>query len=279
MVVAHLLAGLFAVSLTATTVMFILAWYDHVNFRATPDDPAWREGASFLPTVKAVLFESAAMFVCLAAYPLHFYYDRRPRAARPDGGDPVLFVHGWGMGSHVFLVIRRLLRRMGRNNLYAVTWRPYLGNTRKLARQVADRIDEIAEQTGGRKVTLITHSMGGVLARYALKNLGAAGKVDKVVTLGGPHMGSRVAVLCPWGKNTLQMTYDSSFVKELAQGGLTPGGARYVSIWSGFDNAVLPPASSDLGEGAKNIVVPYHGHMSLLMSPKVLRLVKKEMQD
>lgn len=278
MILLGLLACLFALSLIASSVLFVLAWYDRVNFREVADEAGWRKGIRPGAIIKGVLFESAAMFFCLLAYPLHFAYDRPPKRGAGKGR-PVLFIHGWGMGSHVFFFIRRMLKKRGRTRLYSLTWRPYLGDCRGLAGQVADKIDEVLAATGSEKVTLITHSMGGVLARYALKNLGAAGKVDKVITLGGPHMGSRVAVLCPVGKNTLQMTYDSRFVRELAEGGLCPGGARYVSVWSGFDNSVLPPESSDLGEEAKNIKVPFHGHIALLMSRQVLAIVKQEAQE
>ncbi len=142
---------------------------------------------------------------------------------------------------------------------------------------MADKIDAVLLETGAPQLICITHSMGGVLTRYAIKNLGADGKVKKVITLGGPHMGSRIAVFAPFGRNTLQMTYQSQFVKELAKGGMTPGSAEYVSIWSDFDNMVLPPHSSDLGKGAKNLKVPFHGHVYLVYSPQVLKLIEEEL--
>jgi triacylglycerol lipase len=121
--------------------------------------------------------------------------------------------------------------------------------------------------------------MGGVLTRYAIKNAGAKGKVKKLITLGSPHMGSRVAAFVPMGKNTLQMAYKSRFLKELAKNGMTPGDTKYVSIYSDFDNFIIPQDSSNLGEKAKNIKVPFHGHLRLLYSSRVIRLIADELRE
>jgi len=277
--IGAVLGGLFLVGAVVTIGMYILAWYDHVNFCNEADCPGWRRKIRPFFIVLGVAMENLAMFVSLVTYPFRFYLDRLPLRVADDGKYPVLCVHGWGMASHAFIPIRLMLGRMGYRNIFSITVRPVTAPVEVLAGKVANRIDEVLEKTGAEKVTLITHSMGGVLARYALKNLGAAGKVDKVITLGGPHMGSRVAVMCPVGRNTLQFTYKSAMNRELAKdGGLTPGGASYTSIYSMFDNAVLPPDSSDLGPNAKNLLVPWHGHVALLYSPWVLRHIADEMR-
>lgn len=95
--------------------------------------------------------------------------------------------------------------------------------------------------------------MGGPLTRYALKNLGLAGKIDRVITLGSPHYGSRIAGLFPAQGSAAQMRYQSPFVQELAEGGGCPGGARFFSIYSNLDNFVLPVSTAVL-EGRKPIL-------------------------
>lgn len=78
-------------------------------------------------------------------------------------------------------------------------------------------------------------------------------------------------------KNTLQLSYQSSFLKELANDGMTPGDTAYVSIYSDFDNFIIPQDSSNLGENAKNIKVPFHGHIRFLYSFRIVRLILKEL--
>ena len=277
MILINVLLALFVVCFGLNLALYIVKWYDAVNLHRTPDNPSWRAGLKPWSMAKGIFLESAAIFFCLVTYPLHFVFDRMPRSPEPSSKPPVLLVHAWGTASHSFLLVRRLLKRLGYANIYSITYRPITGDAAALARQVADKIDLVLSQTGAARIVIITHSMGGVLTRYAIKNLGADGKVEKVIALGGPHMGSRIAVLAPIGLNTLQMTYQSAFTQELAQGGMTPGTARYVSIYSDFDNFVLPPSSSDLGPGAKNITVPYHGHLYLVYSPQVLKIIRQEL--
>jgi pimeloyl-ACP methyl ester carboxylesterase len=42
----------------------------------------------------------------------------------------------------------------------------------------------------GRKINIVAHSMGGLVARIYVQQLGGAGRVNRVVTLGTPHLGS-----------------------------------------------------------------------------------------
>jgi len=274
-----LFLGLLLASAMVSTGMFLLAWYDCVNFSHEADCPDWRNKIRLFPIAFGVIMESLALFMVMVTYPFCLLMDRLPRRISKDGKNPVLCVHGWGMASHVFIPVRILLAFLGFGNVFFLTHRPMTAPVEILAGKVARRIDDVLKKTGAQQLTLVTHSMGGVLARYALKNLGAAGKVDRVITLGGPHQGSRMAVMCPVGKNTLEFTYQSAMNKELASNGLTPGGASYISIYSFFDNAVLPPESSDLGPEAKNLIVPCHGHMALLYSPWVLRHIARELRQ
>src|SRR5690606_40607619 len=86
---------------------------------------------------------------------------------------------------------------------------------------------------------------------------------------GSPHAGSRIASLFPRIGAAGQMRYQSDFLKELEALGTPPGDARFYSIYSNFDNFILP-ASSAVLEGAGNIHVPLHGHCALLYSSQVL---------
>jgi pimeloyl-ACP methyl ester carboxylesterase len=42
----------------------------------------------------------------------------------------------------------------------------------------------------GRKINIVAHSMGGLVTRIYVQQLGGAGRVNRVVTLGTPHLGS-----------------------------------------------------------------------------------------
>jgi triacylglycerol esterase/lipase EstA (alpha/beta hydrolase family) len=123
--------------------------------------------------------------------------------------------------------------------LFAMTYRPVHADIAVLSQKPAERIDAVLDHTNAEKLVLIAHSMGGILARYAIKNLSMAGKIDQLITLGSPHMGTRVAAFSRFGKNSLQLLYESDFMKRLAEGGRTPGDIQYTSNADSFQTRQL----------------------------------------
>ena len=144
---------------------------------------------------RAILVEAASLTFLSGTYPLRLLHDASPKRARACDHRPVILVHGYGGNSANFLWMQWRLRRQGFRNVYAVSYTPPHINARKLAAQVARHVENVLARTGAEQVDLVCHSMGGPLTRYALKNLGLAGKVNKVITLGSPHYGTRISSL------------------------------------------------------------------------------------
>ncbi|ARB44065.1 esterase/lipase family protein [Alloalcanivorax xenomutans] len=263
----------------ALTLVFYLLWY--YDRRAFPSPtPADRETALRpLPALLAVAREAISLTVLVLSYPLRLVQDASPQRSRQQGQKPIILVHGYGGNSTNFLWLQWWLRRRGWANVYSVSYTPPHINARKLAQQVADHVNRILVLTGAEKADLVCHSMGGPLARYALKNLGLAGKVDRVITLGSPHRGSRISALFAPRGAAAQMRYDSPFIKELEEGGACPGGARYQVIYSTMDNFILPASSALLDGAERSVHVPYLGHCALLYSRRVARAVAEGLQD
>ena len=279
MVILYILLFILLITTWVTTSLYVIVWYEFVNFKNNADDRQWRKQIRLLPVIKGVILESLCLFFLMITTPLRFYFDRIPKNPEKNSHPPILFVHGWGCGSHAFLIIYLFLKHHRFKNLYFLTYRPIFSDASILAKQVAEKADYVKQKTGAEKITVISHSMGGVLTRDAIKNLGAGEAIGKLITLGSPHMGSRVSAFMPIGKNTLQMSYKSAFLTELADHTMTPGDTEYVSIYSDFDNFIIPQDSSDLGNNATNIKIPYHGHTHLLYSYRVIRLIIKELSQ
>ena len=274
-VLTTVVLGVLAVSLVGALLLYHLWLYErqtNTEKRALPGSSTGE--LSVVTGTFAVGAEALAFALLVLTYPLRVIHDLTPFRAQARGENPILLVHGWGANSACFLVIQIWLKWRGYKNVYAVSYTPPVIDARKLAAQLARHIDKALAATGADKVHIVAHSMGGLLTRYAIKNLGMADKIDKVITLGSPHMGSKLAGMLPGGGNIPQMRYQSEFARELADGGLTPGhNVRYFSIYSEFDNFVLPSHSSVLDGTADNIHVPYHGHVALLYSPAVFTLI------
>lgn len=278
MIILYFILILYLIAAVATLCLYMVAWYDYVNFRVNkPDSGDWRRLIRAFKMLSSVFLESLAMFFHGITQPLRYIFDRTSPRKAPDSRPPILFVHGWSSGSHAFMLIAGYLKRKGFKNLYRMTYRPILADSARLAQKVADRINEVLKETRAERINIIAHSMGGVLIRYAIKNLDLEDRVNMLISIGGPHRGTRVAALMPYGRNTLELLYKSDFMEDLAAGGLTPSDIKYVSIYSAFDNFVVPQESANLGEGANNYKLPFHGHLRMLYSYKVNRIILKEL--
>lgn len=270
-----LVAVVLAVTALQTTTMYAMWLYERRNFPELAALPGDDEPLSAPRALLGMVLEWLAISLLVVTYPLRLMHDASPVRTRVQGETPIILVHGYGGNAANFLTLQWRLKQRGWANVYAVSYTPPTINARKLAQQVVDHVERILAATGAEKAHLVCHSMGGVLTRYALHHLGLAGKLDRVITLGSPHAGSRIAGVTPARGAAAQMRYQSPFIEELSALDPTPGGARFFSIFSNLDNFVLPVSSSVLGGNAKNIHVPYLGHCSLLYSPTVLAHIER----
>ena len=269
------LLALLVLTTVSITLVFYLCWYyDRRSFPEQSVLPG-EQPLRLLPVLLGVAKEAAALTLLVASYPLRLIHDTAPARSRHHGEPPVILVHGYGGNSANFLFMQWRLKWRGWSNVYSVSYTPPHINARKLSQQVVDHVERILAATGAEKAHLICHSMGGPLTRYALKNLGLAGKVDRVITLGSPHYGSRVAGLFPPLGAAAQLRYQSPFIRELASEETCPGGARYFSVFSNMDNFVLPVSTAVLHGAEENIHVPYLGHCALLYSTRVMDQVER----
>lgn len=263
---------LFAITGLQTFAFYVIWFYERRVAPGLADVPGG-EPVSLWGGLLGMVREWLSITFLVVTYPLRLLHDASPVKNRKPGEEPIILVHGYGGDSANLLLMQWRLKRRGWRNVYAVSYTPPIIDARKLAEQVVKHVEEVLRVTQAERAHLVCHSMGGPLTRYAMHHLGLAGKIGKVITLGSPHAGSRIASLFPRIGAAGQMRYQSDFLKELEALGTPPGDARFYSIYSNFDNFILP-ASSAVLEGAGNIHVPLHGHCALLYSSRVLREVE-----
>jgi pimeloyl-ACP methyl ester carboxylesterase len=245
---------------------------------------AWRHRSETLPEFRRsvlallphVLREAGAWigaYTALQPFVRAFMGDGRPPRA---GGAriPVLLVHGYVCNRGLWGVVRRALEARG-ETVWAVTLEPVYGSIDSLVGPLAGRIDELLAATGARQVVLVTHSMGGLVARAYLRDHGAA-KVARLVTLGAPHHGSVHAYLGA-GANARAMEPGSAWLEALARSEAQGFAVPFTSIFSHHDNFVAPQTSG-MHPAARNIGVAAIGHVSLAFSTRVLEIVAAELE-
>lgn len=193
-----------------------------------------------------------------------------PGTASASTHDPVLFVHGWSDSSGAFdtMAPRFKLAGWSDSELGRIDYSSQ--SNAAIAAKISTKVDQmLAANPGKTKVDLVTHSMGGLAARYYVKNLGGAAKVDDFVSLGGPNHGTGIAVLCAlFSTQCKEMSPNSSFLKALNSGDETPGSVNYGTWWSSIDGIITPPKSTILS-GAVNIQTSPLLHAQLLTDAAV----------
>lgn len=166
------------------------------------------------------------------------------------------------------------------------------GDLRVAARHLADMIEGIAAERPAAVVDVYGHSMGGVVTRLAILELGRRGfpvsSLGLVATIASPHEGADLATAVRAANTTLtggaglemaeqllgsgidpdapavaQLAETSELVAELADVG-APEGVEMVSIAARGD--MIVPAPRSRVEGARNVTVPdlgldVHGDM------------------
>ena len=188
-----------------------------------------------------------------------------------QGRIPVLLVHGYLCNRGLWWRLRRRLRAR-QHAVATVNLQPPLAGLDELAKRLGERIDALLAETGALKIVLVTHSMGGLIARAYLQQHGAA-HIAGLVTLAAPHQGTLIAGL-GWGRNARQMIPNSEWLQRL--NALPAPPIPIANIWSLDDEIVAPPESSRF-PGAQESVLSGLGHMALVFSPAVLARVEDEL--
>ncbi|MCC7218950.1 MAG: alpha/beta fold hydrolase [Burkholderiales bacterium] len=186
---------------------------------------------------------------------------------------PVLLVHGVGCNAGVWRGLARDLAARGVTPLYTLSYGPPLASIELFADQLAAKIAAIRAATGAAQVVIVTHSMGGLVARAYLRRHGGA-HVRRLVTLGAPHFGSRHAWLM-FGTSLAQMRPGNAFLAGLNADGECAAGVPVVSLWSWHDSMVTPQTSARL-PWAANVVIAGVAHNALLNDRSVWDLVAAE---
>jgi pimeloyl-ACP methyl ester carboxylesterase len=161
---------------------------------------------------------------------------------------PVVFVHGLFGDRTNFRGIRRGLGARGLSNVAYFEYAPRIDWPR-LATRLGQVIDDVRRETGSRRVDIVGHSLGGLVARY-LVDMRGDGIVRRLVTLGAPYFAS------PLPRNELAVFGDSDPLVPVPHPSYGPHGAH-------------------LHPRGRVVVVPECGHWGLLVHDHVVHEVTR----
>jgi len=188
---------------------------------------------------------------------------RRRRA--PDAARMVVFVHGFGAGGAVFGPMRARIEEALDVATLDFTYR----SSQSFSRVATDLASHI-EREGRRwdQLDLVGHSLGGLLARWYLQELGGAERVQRLVTLATPHAGTRSARIAP-GPLRAVLLPDNTIVRRLKQGRARASDVQHTALVASDDLMVTPPASAAAVENADVRWFEGVGHNGMLFDTDV----------
>jgi len=252
-------AGLFALSVVLS---FSIAWYERIN-----GDPTVAGERRHTFAARLMLTEFACLLVTLLLRPLGWLPTRIARG--PVRRTPVILLHGLFQNRSCLLVLHWRLRAAGFDRVVSINTPPG-HDLQALVEKVAGTVAQVRTAAGAKQVHLVGHSMGGILARCYLQLQGGAPLVATCVTLGSPHLGSKLApfAVSSLGRNLLP---GSKLLTRLNAEPL-PASVRFTAIYSRHDNIIVPADHARL-EGAENLELAGLGHTTLLFSRQVAKVV------
>ena len=185
--------------------------------------------------------------------------------------NPVVLVHGYGLNRACWTFFQTYLHTRGWEWVWAINHRPRSSPIPVYAKRLGRAIERLRDETGADKVDLVCHSMGGIVAAYALKEFGYAKYVRRMITLGTPWSGTKTHIF-GWMREAADMSPDSEVIRTLAdfQGDT-------IAIWSRHDHLMVPLESA-APDHAHTIEMKHLGHLEMVTSARVFRVVADALQ-
>jgi hypothetical protein len=189
---------------------------------------------------------------------------------------PVILVHGIYCNGAIWRSVAKSLRGAGVAPVVAPDLDPLLGSIDEQAQALTALLAATCSRYAAEQAVVIAHSMGGLVARRVIA-MGGGGRVARLVTIGTPHHGTRLAPL-GIGPAPRQMRLQCAWLKSLEDAEKSSAAPPIVSIYSRDDEIVVPACSARL-DCARNVELSGHGHVALLFSRELQRLLLEELAD
>jgi len=189
-----------------------------------------------------------------------------------------VLVHGLGDTPHLF---RHLIQRLDQAQIpFQAPHLPHrLGATplRVLADQLAQHIQA---RWGDQEVDLLGFSMGGVISRIWLQDLGGAARCRRFISVGSPQQGTFTAQWIPRRlfAGLADMKRGSDLLNHLNGNVATLDNVTCTSFFCRWDLMVLPGWEAVLPVG-QHRQIPVLTHARLMSDPRAMDLVMASLRE
>jgi len=227
-----------------------------------------------IETMMGLTREAAASILTCQLYPVGQVGSGLPRLPirkrNLDNVLPILFVHGVFHNRSTFAWLIQRLSLEGIRPMKDLNLLTTLFSIEDLAEKIRTEAKQLLKLYGTQKIHIVGHSLGGMVGRYFVQELGGDEMVATLTTLATPHQGtllSRFSLL----PNLRQLDPESRTIRKL-QGSPLPRQTQIISI-SGNLDFVMVPKNTYFLPGARNIRLKGVGHAGLLYSRRVHQIL------
>jgi len=186
----------------------------------------------------------------------------------------IVLVHGFISTGKIFFYIKKKIEAHG-HTCYAPTLKPIdvKYGIEDLAIKLKDYINNNLET--GSKFALIGFSLGAIVCRYYLQEIGGIDRVNKFITISAPHHGSYLSYIYP-GKGMKQLRPNSNFLKNLKTKEFLLKSINSFSYRTPLDLMIIPNNSSVWKIATnKRFISPMHS--SMLINNKLVDEIIKQL--
>ena len=186
---------------------------------------------------------------------------------------PGVLVHGYMCNHRIWDDVADVLRAQG-HDVFAINLEPLFTSIDNYVPTIESAVQALIVHSGQKRVAIACHSMGGLATRAWMKAHGA-GRVARVITLGTPHLGTRIRQHLRT-QNGIQMTWGSDWLQQLAAHESDDTRTLFRIAVTPQDNIVYPQRDQTL-PGVGPQVFEGLGHVQMCLDPAVIDWMQKEL--
>lgn len=176
-------------------------------------------------------------------------------------------------------ILQPLVNYLQQERLRPLALSPQPSNGAASIESLAQQLARLIEQQvpAQQRLNLVGFSMGGLICRVYLQQLGGAARSDRLITVATPHQGTWSA----YSYNRpacIEMRPGSQFLTTLNRDLNALRTLAVTSIWTPFDITIIPSINSYLAVGDfLSILSPFH--QTMLMDGRVQRVIADILQQ
>lgn len=226
-------------------------------------------------TLSIYVREAAARTWFVFLWPLSWFGGALEPGSVPAGKErrspPIMLVPGYGHRRTSMRYLQKFLVARGFRWVWPIDHVSRNATLAQRAEHLGRKIAEIQQITGAEQVDIVAFSTGGLVAAWYCKRMSGGRNVRRLVTLGTPWRGTKLAVFAR-GPGAAELMYGAHMLDDLA-----PPGVSAVSIWSP-DDPIVVPTTSATPDGVESVCIEAAGHVELLVSARAFRAVFAALQ-